>query len=267
MSRWKPTVVLLAAALVAATACSSSSDDGGDEEGGPVGTASGAVTIDASSSLERAMPELVSAYQAVEPGVVIRVSTAPGSEILEGITDGTREPDLYIDLDTRTSDVDAADVQPFGEDPMSLIVPQGNPGAVTGLEVFGPGQAATTVLCVEDAPCGAGAREQLAAAGVTPEPDEVLPGWREIATAVADGEFDASLLRRSEWINRIRRLEVVQVPPDVRLVDVYETAVISDDPEAQRFAEWVATSPEADEALRSRGLRALAGGGATDDSG
>lgn len=262
-------LLVLAALLLALVGCS---DDGGDEaqqEGsGTTGTSAGPpgkVTIYATNSLQRALPELEAAYVEANPGAELEIVLEPGTDLTSRIEGGER-PDVYIDLPPRVGAVATGGSQPrpFGSDPTNIVVVKGNPAGVTSLAEFGDTPIRTGV-CADNTPCGLAATAMLEKGGVTPAPDLVAEGWLPLLNAVVEGEVDAGILKRTEWISRINLVEIISTPPETEQVTRYEIVGLTANPRTQAFVDWVVNSDEADKTLRGRGLRDFTGAAAAAD--
>jgi len=242
--------LLLVAMLLLIPACSS--DDGQEGAGSDA-----VITVFVASPLQRAIPDVVEAYKEQHPGVEVEVTIENSGELSERLSAG-EVPDLYIDragrVDERALEDPSRPTGEVGSDVMGIVVPRGNPAGVTDLSVFGDSPV-RTALCVATTPCGVAALAVLESAGVTPAPDLVGDGWLQVADATANGEVDASLLNRTEFITKIQRIEVVPLPADQERRVTYKVVALSGKPEAAAFVEWLVGSDEANAVLRTRGLR------------
>ena len=244
-------VLLIAALTLLVTACSSDEGSGGTDEG--------ALTVWAPTTLKRAMPEVEAAFEEQYGDIPIEVTVSESDLIAQRLASGER-PDVLIESGPRMDEVVAEDgtVEPtlVGDDAMAIVVVRDNPSGVAGLEDFSDGPIRTAV-CAEDSPCGQGAADVLDQAGITAEPDEVLDGWLPVAEAILDGEVDAGLLYRTEYITKLQRISVVPLPPGIVATIEYYAAAMTDDSDADTFVDWLAESDEAAAVLKTRGLRAL----------
>lgn len=255
-------VVLAAALLAIVSACSS--DDGG-EEGSDGSSAEGSVVVYATSTVQRAMPELETAFEAENPGIDLQVEHDAGPKLVERI-EGGEEPGVLIDASSRVDPLAKSnDLSPrlFGIVTTDIVVPKGNPAGVRDVSVFGDSPV-RTVLCEEGTQCGLAAKAVLDKAGVTPVPDQTFAGWNEVAESVAAGQFDATILQSTEWITKIQRVEVVALPANQVREAKYLIVAVDGETASDTFVDWVAESEAATSILRSRGLRPLGGGEASE---
>ena len=87
----------------------------------------------------------------------------------------------------------ATDPEPFATNVLTLVVPSGNPGGVTGLaDLANPDL--DVVLCAAEVPCGAASATLLSNAGVQASVDSYEQSVTAVLTKVAGGEADAGLV-------------------------------------------------------------------------
>lgn len=195
-------LVVAATAALALTGCTGSSPASG---GAPTGAAptgssslSGTLTVFAAASLKSAFDQLSTEFEAANPGVDIAPITYDGSstlatQIIEGAT-----VDVFASADqknmAKVTDAGlATGAQPFATNVLTLVVPKGNPGKITGLtDLAKPGL--NVVLCAAEVPCGAASKTLLADQGVAPSVDSYEQNVTAVLTKVAGGEADAGLV-------------------------------------------------------------------------
>ncbi|MEU7941589.1 extracellular solute-binding protein [Microbispora bryophytorum] len=193
-----PACVALALVLLAAIGCG----------GGGTQT----LTVFADASLTGTFGSLGKTFEAAHPGVAVRFDFGGSGALAQRIVRGA-PTDLFAAAGTAAMrESGAPSPRVFARDSLQIAVPKGNPAHVTNLkDLTAPG--VRVALCAESAPCGAGARTALAAAGVTvtpvgPDrngPDQNGPdqngGERDGAKALAKvrlGEADAALVYRTD---------------------------------------------------------------------
>lgn len=203
MSRRLLAALALAAAALTTAACGAGADDaapgaptGGD---GAVGAElSGTLTIAAAASLQTAFDELTNAFEAQHPSVHVQPVRYDGSSTLATQLVEGAPADVFASADERTMGqvVDAGlagEPVLFATNTLTLIVPAGNPGGVTGLaDLADP--ALNVVRCAAKVPCGAASDALLAAAGVDASVDSAEQNVTAVLTKVAAGEADVGLV-------------------------------------------------------------------------
>ncbi|MBF4563033.1 molybdate ABC transporter substrate-binding protein [Microbacterium sp. VKM Ac-2870] len=202
--RRHPLVALVAAAAFAAllAGCAAAAPQpavsSADASSAATPVLSGELTIYAAASLKAAFTELAADFEAQNPAVTIRPITYDGSstlatQIIEGAS-----ADVFASADqknmTKVLDAGVARAaQPFATNVLTLVVPKGNPGGVTGLaDLATPGLS--VVLCAAEVPCGSASATLLQNAGVTPSVDSYEQNVTAVLTKVASGEADAGLV-------------------------------------------------------------------------
>lgn len=203
-TRRGPALALLAAAALALVGCGAG---GAATDAAPAATApasasadalSGELTVFAAASLKAAFTQLAEAFEAAHPGVSIRPISYDGSSTLATQLVEGAAADVFASADQKNMQkvVDAglaAAPQPFATNVLTLVVPKGNPGGVTGLADLATPDL-SVVLCAAEVPCGAASATLLADAGVTASVDSYEQNVTAVLTKVASGEADAGLV-------------------------------------------------------------------------
>jgi len=115
--------------------------------------------------------------------------------------------------------------------------------------------------CAAGVPCGDAAAEVLAAAGLTVSIDSAEPDVRAVATKLAEGEFDAAIVYRSDVVGN-DRIDGVDIDPAFDVMPVYPIALLADashPSDAERFIEFVASNA-GDEVLTEHGFTPIEDG-------
>ena len=186
--------------------------------GGVTGCGSGdrkTLRVLAAASLVDVMTTLTNAFHDDHPEVTVQVDTAASSELVRRLASGA-DGDVLVTADTRT--MDQAVEQKVAADPvivatnvLVIVVPQGNPGHVTGLDFFArPG--ARSVVCASEVPCGAAADAALAGIGATPQPISRAPDVRAALGSVTRGEADAALVYATDARSAGDKVETIAIP-------------------------------------------------------
>ncbi|GLJ81107.1 molybdate ABC transporter substrate-binding protein [Microbacterium imperiale] len=176
----------------------SSGDDGAVVPGESADAVAGQVTVFAAASLSAAFDEIAADVEAAYPGVEVEPIRYDGSSTLATqLVEGARA-DVFASADEanmqRVIDAGlAASPRVFATNRLTLVVPVGNPGDVTGLADLADPDLAV-VLCAAEVPCGAASGQLTQAAGVTPRVDSYEQNVTAVLTKIATGEADAGLV-------------------------------------------------------------------------
>jgi molybdate transport system substrate-binding protein len=158
----------------------------------------GELTVYAAASLTGAFDELATAFEQRHPSLDVRPITYDGSSTLATQIIEGAPADVFASADERNMQkvVDAglaSSPERFASNTLTLIVPAGDPGGVTGLEDLADPDL-TVVLCAAEVPCGAASATLLSNAGVTASVDSYEQNVTAVLTKVAAGEADAGLV-------------------------------------------------------------------------
>ena len=266
-------LISVAALLVVAAACGSDDDDGAPATSAAGGDASAAsatsvaeatssgapaatgdVTIFADESLADAFTDVALAFESEYEDVVPHTNFDSSNLLVDQIIDGT-PADVFASADAadmdRLTDADLAGSEPvvFATNVMTIILPEGNPSGVSGVEDLGDPDL-QLALCVEEAPCGLDAQAVLDAAGVTASPSSTAETTDELVALVENGTADAAIVYATDMTSS-GDAEVVRIPPDVNVPVEYSIAVVStaaNAPTAQAFIDFLA-GPSGQEVL------------------
>ena len=214
--------------------------------GGGGGGASGdRVLVSAAASLTDVFTAMEAAFEDANPGVDVVFNFGPSSGLREQIMEGA-PADVYASADEANMGrlVDAGEVagepQAFARNRLQIVVPEGNPGGVTGLADFAMDDLFIG-LCADGVPCGVLARELLANAGVEPVVDTDEPDVRSLLTKVAEGELDAGIVYVTDVV-AADGVEGIEVPPEHQVETAYPIAVLGEAPNrngAEKFVAFV----------------------------
>ena len=270
MSNARPRLISVAALLVVAAACGGDDDDGATATSTAGGDASatsaasaasgtsaaeagssaapaatGEVTIFADESLADAFTDVALAFESEYEDVVPHTTFDSSNLLVDQIIDGTPADVLAsadaADMD-RLADADLAGSEPvvFATNEMTIIVPEGNPSGISGVEDLGEPEL-QLALCVEEAPCGLDAQAVLDAAGVTASASSTAETTDELVALVEDGTADAAIVYATD-MTFSGDAEVVRIPPDLNVPVQYSIAVVStaaNAPTAQAFIDFL----------------------------
>jgi molybdate transport system substrate-binding protein len=227
----------------AATAAGADATTAGGQDGAAV---EGTVTVLAASSLTDAFDEIGAAFERANPGADVEFSFGGSSDLREQLLAGA-PADVFASANPSNMDavVDggavAGDPEPFVTNSLEIVVPEGNPAGVEGLEDFAD-EDLLLGLCAEEVPCGEFGREALANAGVAPAPDTNEPDVRSLLDRVSSGELDAGIVYVTDVRAAGDAVEGIEIPEDVNVVAEYPIATLAEagEPEAaQAFVDFV----------------------------
>jgi molybdenum ABC transporter molybdate-binding protein len=229
---------LTGVALGAVVLAACSGDSELDEEAAPVPTTtasvSGTVTVLAAASLTESFEKLGEQLAADNPGLEVVFSFGPSSGLVEQVLAGA-PADVLATADTRTMEEAVAggavegEPEVFARNTMTLALPAGNPGRVTGLADLARSEL-RVAICEPRVPCGTAAEKLLAAAGVTAEPDTLTTDVKEATSLVSLGEADAALIYRTDAAAEGDAVETIEIPEAAEVVNEYPVAVVADAP-------------------------------------
>ncbi len=194
---------LLVAGALSLAGCATGG--GGDIDPDAVATAgpaapelTGSLTVFAAASLQVAFDELAADFEALHPSLEVEPVRYDGSSTLATQLVEGAPADVFASADERNmaTVVDAGvatSPELFATNTLTLIVPAGNPGGVTGLADLADPDLAV-VVCAVEVPCGSASAALLAASGITASVDSFEQNVTAVLTKVAAGEADAGLV-------------------------------------------------------------------------
>jgi molybdate transport system substrate-binding protein len=196
------------------------------------GGASGEITVFAAASLTDALTEAGEAFQAANEGSSVEFSFDASSALVTQITEGA-PADVFASADVANMDrltdtgLTGSDPVIFATNLLTIIVPAGNPGGVTGVEdLVNPDL--TVVLCAEEIPCGNYANQILDSAGVDVTPASLEENVRGVVTKVTAGEADAGIVYVTDVTAAGDAAEGVEIPEDINVLAEYPIATIGE---------------------------------------
>lgn len=208
------------------------------------GTSSGEqVTVSAASVLTDAFTSIEQAYEGEHPGVDVVVNFAGSSTLASQIRAGA--PIDVVALASEQAMQPLIDdgyvrgVATFASTSMAIVVPTGNPGAVTGLRSLERADV-TWAICDAPVPCGVAARAVLAAADVQASPVSLEPDVRAVLAKVMTDEVDAGIVYRTDVLAARGRVDVIDIAPDINVTTRSTIAATTDaGPGSSEFIDFV----------------------------
>jgi molybdate transport system substrate-binding protein len=205
----------------------------------------GLVLIFAAASLTAAFEEMATAFEAAEPAFDVQLNLAGSSSLREQILEGA-PADVFASANTSNMDqvIEAGEASrsaTLAANALQIAVPAGNPAGVTGLSDFAR-EELLIGLCAEGVPCGDFGRQALDAAGVVAAVDTNEPDVRALLVKIEAGELDAGIVYVTDVLAAGDRVEGVDVPPGSNVVVTYPIATLTNAPNPDGAAAFVAFS-------------------------
>lgn len=202
------------------------------------------VIVSAASSLSAVMTAMEEGFEAARIDVDIVLNLAGTSSLRAQILEGA-PVDVFVAADrpemmvVREAGLTVGDPAVLALNHLAIAVPPGNPGGVQGLEGFAD-EDLVAGMCAPHVPCGALARQVLAAAGVNARPDTEEPDVRSLLTKIEAGELDAGIVYASDLEAADVAVEGVPIPSELNVEVAYPVAVLSSGSQRQLAQEFVA---------------------------
>lgn len=249
---------LLAIGALALSGCSSSGGDKKTEETKPEAKPV-KLTVFAAASLNKAFPDIAEKVLAkTDPNIAVTFSFEGSSTLVDQIKSGA-PADVFASADEKNMKkaTDAklvTDVQPFAANILNLIVPKGNPGAITGLDSSLNGKK--LVVCAKGVPCGNATEELAKKLGVTLKPVSEEQKVTDVRGKVENGEADAGLVYQTDAMAAGDKVEVIKVKGIDQVVNEYPISVVKASKNQEAAKKFIAaiTSKEGQEILRKYGF-------------
>lgn len=197
----------------------------------------------AAASLSDAFTQMAEEFEAANPGLDVQLSIAGSSVLRDQIVEGA-PADVFASANESTMEAIVAAGEAsgtprvFSENLLTIAVPDGNPGAVAGLEDFAEADLLLG-LCAEGVPCGDFARDVLAGAGVVPALDTAEPDVRALLTKIGAGELDAGIVYATDVIAAGDSVEGIVIPDEYNMVAGYPIVTLTDAPNPTGAAAFV----------------------------
>jgi molybdate transport system substrate-binding protein len=231
---------------------------GGDDSGGGSGAGSPAeIKVFAAASLTAAFNELGPRFTAANGGTRVTFNFAGSQALATQIQQGA-PADVFASADTANMDKVkdlVGDPQVFASNLLQIVVEQGNPKGVQGLDDLADPDL-KVVLAAPDVPAGRYAAEILGRAGVTVKPVSQEDNVKAVVTKVSLGEADAGIVYVTDVTAGGDKVEGVDIPEDQNVVATYPIATVKESKaqdQAQAFMDLV-RSPEGQQVLNRYGF-------------
>lgn len=248
MGRRLTLAAVVAALSLVSTGCSTASSGSNDS---PPPT----ITVAAAASLTDVF-EIIGTEFTKSTGIPVTFSFAASSAIAEQIRGGA-PIDVFASAGPTAMAPLVAEqlvngVADFATNSLTIAVPVGNPGGVTGLAVL---TRVSVVVCQEQVPCGVATLRLFKQNALSVSPVSFEPDVRSVLTKIATDEADAGLVYVTDVAAAGSRVEAVAIPADANVSTTYQAGVIAESgsAEAAAFVAFL-TGPEAQAALAAAGF-------------
>lgn len=226
---------------------------------GSAGSPDQTLTVLAASSLTESFEQLGRIFARQHPGTEVRFSFDSSATLAEQVAQGA-PADVLATADTRTmravveAGAAAGSPQRFATNTLVLVVPDDNPAQIHEFaDLDRPGTR--YVVCVESAPCGALAAQQLAAQHIANPPRSREVDVKAVLTKVVLGEADAGLVYATDARAADDDVDALPVPGADQHANSYPIVAVAGSPHPQLAQQWL------DLVHSERGRRVLAAAG------
>lgn len=217
------------------------------------------LTVFAAASLNKAFPEIAEQVLAKDhPEISVKFSFEGSSTLVDQLKSGA-PADVFASADEKNmkkaTDADlVTDVTPFAANVLTLIVPAGNPGGVTGLDKL---DGKSLVVCAVGVPCGNATQQLAEQLGVTLHPVSEEQKVTDVRGKIENGQADAGLVYATDAKAAGDKVEVIDVPGAEKVVNLYPIAVVKESKhsEAARAFLDAVTGAAGQEILAGYGFR------------
>ncbi|HEY4267927.1 MAG TPA: molybdate ABC transporter substrate-binding protein [Galbitalea sp.] len=221
---------------------------------------SGAIVVDAASSLTGIFDQIATGFTKAHPGTTITFNYGASSALATSITSGA-PVDLFASASpatmTTVTDANLAKGTPttFVSNTLEIAVPAGNPGKITGLADFADASK-KIAICAPEVPCGAAAVTIFSLTGIKDKPDTLEPDVKTALTQVSLGEVDAALVYHTDVLAAGSKVEGIEFPEAQKAINNYLIAPISSskNPKLASAFEKYILSPAGAEILKRAGF-------------
>jgi molybdate transport system substrate-binding protein len=231
------------AAVLAAMALLLAACGGSDAPWGGSAGSSEEIKVFAAASLTAAFNELGGRYTAANGGTKVSFNFAGSQALATQIQQGA-PADVFASADTtnmgKVKDL-VGTPQSFAGNLLQLVVEQGNPKDVKGLEDLARGDL-KVVLAAEEVPAGKYAKQVLDKQAVTVKPVSLEDNVKAVVTKVALGEADAGIVYVTDVTAGGDKVEGVDIPAEQNVTATYPIATVKaseHQDKAQAFVDLV----------------------------
>ena len=226
--------VIAALSLITLSSCSGgsgSASSSSSEASSTAPTASATpveLKVFAAASLNKAFPEIAdTVLKESDPNIKVTFNFQGSSTLVDQMKEGA-PADVFASADqknmTKASDAKLVDMpKPFASNVLTLIVPKGNPGKITGLDASLDGKK--LVVCAQGVPCGNATKQLVEKLGVTLNPVSEEQKVTDVRAKVESGEADAGLVYATDAKAAGDKVETIEVARANEVVNSYPIAL------------------------------------------
>lgn len=234
MKRFSGIAVIAALSLITLSSCSGgsgSASSSSSEASSTAPTASATpveLKVFAAASLNKAFPEIAdTVLKESDPNIKVTFNFQGSSTLVDQMKEGA-PADVFASADqknmTKASDAKLVDTpKPFASNVLTLIVPKGNPGKITGLDASLDGKK--LVVCAQGVPCGNATKQLAEKLGVTLNPVSEEQKVTDVRAKVESGEADAGLVYATDAKAAGDKVETIEVARANEVVNSYPIAL------------------------------------------
>jgi molybdate transport system substrate-binding protein len=226
--------------------------------GGSGGGSPAEIKVFAAASLTAAFNELGPRFTAANGGTRVTFNFAGSQALATQVRQGA-PADVFAAADTANMDKVkdlVGDPRVFASNLLQIVVEQGNPRGVKGLEDLARPDL-KVVLAAPDVPVGKYGQQALDQAGVAVKPVSQEDNVKAVVTKVSLGEADAGIVYVTDVTAGGDRVEGVDIPAEQNVVATYPIATVkasTAQDRAQAFVDLV-RSAEGQQVLGRYGFR------------
>ena len=234
MKRFSGIAVVAALSLLTLSSCSGGSESASSSSSTASSAAATAsatpveLNVFAAASLNKAFPEIAdTVLKESDPNIKVTFNFQGSSTLVDQMKEGA-PADVFASADqknmTKASDAKLVDApKPFASNVLTLIVPKGNPGKITGLDSSLDGKK--LVVCAQGVPCGNATKQLAEKLGVTLNPVSEEQKVTDVRAKVESGEADAGLVYATDAKAAGDKVETIEVARANEVVNSYPIAL------------------------------------------
>ena len=234
MKRFSGIAVVAAFSLITLSSCSGGSESASSSSSTASSAAATAsatpveLNVFAAASLNKAFPEIAdTVLKESDPNIKVTFNFQGSSTLVDQMKEGA-PADVFASADqknmTKASDAKLVDApKPFASNVLTLIVPKGNPGKITGLDSSLDGKK--LVVCAQGVPCGNATKQLAEKLGVTLNPVSEEQKVTDVRAKVESGEADAGLVYATDAKAAGDKVETIEVARANEVVNSYPIAL------------------------------------------
>ena len=226
--------VIAALSLITLSSCSggSGSASSSSSESSSTAPTASAMPVElkvfAAASLNKAFPEIAdTVLKESDPNIKVTFNFQGSSTLVDQMKEGA-PADVFASADqknmAKASDAKLVDTpKPFASNVLTLIVPKGNPGKITGLDASVDGKK--LVICAQGVPCGNATKQLAEKLGVTLNPVSEEQKVTDVRAKVESGEADAGLVYATDAKAAGDKVETIEIARANEVVNSYPIAL------------------------------------------